>query len=174
MGENPSEFRGASRPVEQVSWNDALRFCKRLSHKAGKTVRLPTEAQWEYACRAGSSTRFSFGDDEGSLHLYANYCDASNTNAFPWQDKDHTDGHNKTAPCGSLLPNTWGLHDMHGNVSEWCRDGNAGYRFLRGGSWSSRPRHCRSAKRNGARAVAQGSSYGFRVVVSLSVGRGRR
>ncbi|MEI7836387.1 MAG: formylglycine-generating enzyme family protein, partial [Planctomycetota bacterium] len=100
MGKNPSEFKGAKNPVECVSWDDAVEFCKKLSAKTGKTVRLPTEAEWEYACRAGTKTGFSFGDDYADLHKYGNYCDESNTNGLEWQDKEHNDGHDKTAPVG--------------------------------------------------------------------------
>ena len=113
MGNNPSNFKGADRPVEQVSWNDAVEFCKKLTEietKAGRvpqgmSYQLPTEAQWEYACRAGTSTMYSWGDSISSKN--ASY------------DRDFDDG---TTPVGKYPANPWGFHDMHGNVSEWCSD----------------------------------------------------
>jgi len=136
MGTNPSNFRGPANPVERVSWDEAAEFCRKLSAKAGKTFRLPTEAEWEYACRAGSKTRFSFGDSDSVLGDYAWY--GSNSGG-------------KTQPVGQKKPNAWGLYDMHGNVWEWCADwfgsyssgastdpqgaGSGGRRVVRGGSW---------------------------------------
>jgi len=183
MGKNPSAFKGAKNPVETVSWEDAVEFCKKLSAKTGKTVSLPTEAQWEYACRAGTKTRFGFGDADADLCKYGNYCDKSNTNGFLWQDKDHNDGFDKTAPVGSLKPNNWGLYDMHGNVWESCSDwfadsyanaknqdpqgpGRGTDRVLRGGSWSSNPRECRSAGRVRLLPGIRFDYYGFRVAVA--------
>jgi formylglycine-generating enzyme required for sulfatase activity len=115
-------------PVESVSWNDIMDFCKRLTEKErvagrlpeGYEYSLPTEAQWEYACRAGTNTAFCFGDYEGKLWQYGNYCDSS-TN-YDWRDKNHNDGYDDTAPVGSFQPNAWGLYDMHGNVAEMCYD----------------------------------------------------
>jgi len=164
MGKNPSNFKDAKNPVETVSWDEAVEFCKKLSEKTGKKVHLPTEAQWEYACRAGSKTMFSFGDDVAELHKYGNYCDKSNTLGVPWQDKAHDDGHDKTAPVGSFKANAFGLYDMHGNVWEWCADGyqdsykgledkdppgpkDGTLRVLRGGGWFGTPVFCRSANR---------------------------
>jgi formylglycine-generating enzyme required for sulfatase activity len=139
MGTNPSNFKDATNPVEMVSLTDATEFCKKLSEKTGQAVRLPTEAEWEYACRAGSNTRFSFGDSDSILGDYA-----------WWQSNSG----GKTHPVGQKKPNAWGLYDMHGNVWEWCANwlgsyssgsatdprgpGSGGYRVLRGGSWSSR------------------------------------
>jgi formylglycine-generating enzyme required for sulfatase activity len=139
MGKNPSRFMGnPQRPVETVSWNDAMKFCRRLSKKEGVTYRLPTEAEWEYACRGGTTTRFSFGDDRDDLGDYAWW--GGNSQAT-------------THPVGQKRPNAWGLYDMHGNVFEWCADwyaddyysrsfivdpsgpGSGQLRLLRGGSW---------------------------------------
>ena len=182
IGKNPSSFKGAQNPVETVSWDEAVDFCKKLSQKTGKTVSLPTEAQWEYACRAGSKTRFSFGDADGDLCKYGNYCDQSNTSGYSWQDKDHNDGHDKTAPVGSFKPNAFGLYDMHGNVWEWCSDWYADsyanaknqdpqgpdsgtLRVLRGGGWGYVPLYCRSAFRIRCNPVYRYHYVGFRVVV---------
>lgn len=106
MGVNPSHFKGAYNPVEMVTWEDAVEFCRRLSElpaekAAGNVYRLPTEAEWEYACRAGTTTKFSFGDNESGLGDYAWYYDNSGRN---------------THPVGGKLPNAWGLYDMYGNV----------------------------------------------------------
>ncbi|WP_017744852.1 bifunctional serine/threonine-protein kinase/formylglycine-generating enzyme family protein [Scytonema hofmannii] len=159
MGNNPSYFKGARRPVEQVSWNDAVEFCKRLSQKIGKTYSLPTEAQWEYACRAGTTTPFHFG--ETITTNLANY-DGNYTyaNAVKGEYRE------QTTDVGKFLPNGFGLYDMHGNIWEWCQDawhdsyknapvdGTAWMgdnenqtRLLRGGSWIKDPRNCRSAYR---------------------------
>jgi formylglycine-generating enzyme required for sulfatase activity len=172
MGTNPSKFKGATNPVETVSWVDAVAFCKELSKTTGKTVRLPTEAEWEYACRAGSETRFAFGNDDTILGDYAWYLKNSDS---------------KTHPVGQKKPNAFGLFDMHGNVEEWCSDwrsegyanaknvgprgGNSGgYRVLRGGSWGSYAPNCRSAHRFGRVPDYRGQhsdTFGFRVAVDL-------
>jgi len=184
IGKNPSIFKGAKNPVENVSWDDAVEFCKKLSQKTGKTVSLPTEARWEYACRAGTKTRFGFGDKDEDLCKYGNYCDKSNTPGRPWQDKDHNDGFDKTAPVGSLKPNDWGLYDMHGNVWEWCSDWYAdsyanaknvdpagpdsgSLRVLRAGGWDADPQSCRSAGRYWDSPVHRYGFVGFRVAVDL-------
>jgi formylglycine-generating enzyme len=169
MGTNPSHFRGSNFPVTEVSWDDAMAFCKKLSEKEGKSYRLPTEAEWEYACRAGTSTRFSFGDNESDLDKYA------------WRyDKPNANG--RTHSVGQKRPNGYGLYDMHGNVWEWCQDwygenyyaqspGNdpAGAssgesRVLRGGFWSGDPSFCRSAYRFRNSPVGRDYYVGFRVV----------
>ena len=137
MGTNPSHFKGATHPVEMVYWNEAAEFCNKLSEKTRRTFRLPTEAEWEYACRAGTETAFSFGDDPSALGEYA------------WWGRNSAE---TTHPVGRNKPNAWGLYDMHGNVWEWCADwydaypkgpvtnpsGPAAgrYHVLRGGSWS--------------------------------------
>ncbi|MCA2940980.1 MAG: formylglycine-generating enzyme family protein, partial [Microcystis sp. M113S1] len=168
MGNNPSRFKNnPQNPVENVSWNDAQAFCQKLSQITGKTYRLPTEAEWEYACRAGTTTRYYFGDDDNQLGDYA--WGSANSN-------------NKTHPVGQKKPNAWGLHDMSGNVWEWCEDdwhnsyagapddGTAwidndnrsqSLKCLRGGSWNYSPNYCRSATRN--RFNPDYLDFGFRV-----------
>ena len=180
MGTHPSRFKGPRRPVEGVWWSDAMEFCKRLSQRTGSTMRLPTEAQWEYACRAGTTSRFSFGNSYDDLPRYANCSDAPHSTAAP-----PGAGSGGTANVGSLKPNRWGLYDMHGNVFEWCydwyRDSYSGladtdpqgapsgaYRVLRGGSWAGPPWQCRSAYRH--RFTADGRFnhlIGFRVVADV-------
>jgi formylglycine-generating enzyme required for sulfatase activity/serine/threonine protein kinase len=168
MGNNPSNFKGAKDPVEQVLHDNAVAFCRELSQQTGKTVRLPTEAEWEYACRAGTTSRFSFGDSDSSLSDHAWYSGNSGR---------------QTHPVGGKKPNAWGLYDMHGNVLEWCSDwsgeypggnsidpkgpNNGTYRVLRGGSWFNFPQNCRSAGRFRGTPDYTSYSLGFRVVVSL-------
>ena len=153
-----------------VSWNDAVAFCKWLSKKEGKTYRLPTEAEWEYACRAGTTTRYYSGDDPETLAKVGNVADATFKANFP--DWKYTikanDGYVFTAPVGKFKPNAFGLYDMHGNAWQWCADRyGADYyaasalddptgpdsgpcRVLRGGSWFNGPIYARSADRSGA------------------------
>ena len=151
MGNNPSSFKGARRPVEEVSWHDAVEFCRKLSRLTGKEWSLPTEAEWEYACRAGTQTAYSFGDYAGKLGDYA------------WYNKN---SRSRTHPVGQKLANAWGLFDMHGNVYEWCADWYDDYgsgavvdptgpadvhsfRVFRGGGWLNNAGYCRSADRIG-------------------------
>jgi formylglycine-generating enzyme required for sulfatase activity/uncharacterized caspase-like protein len=177
MGNNPSCFEGKNRPVERVSWNNATEFCEKLSKKTGRDYRLPSEAEWEYACRAGTTTPFYFGETiTGEL---ANY-KASETYA----DEQKGEYREQTTPVGQFPPNAFGLYDMHGNVWEWCQDvwhssydgapddgsawvngGNSRYRVARGGSWFSYPWRCRSANRYNSLSVeADFNDIGFRLV----------
>jgi eukaryotic-like serine/threonine-protein kinase len=169
MGNNPSSFKGENRPVERVSWNDAQEFCKKLSQRTGRTYRLPSEAEWEYACRAGTRTAYYFGDDAGKLGEYAWFAENSGS---------------QTHSVGSFIANGFGLHDMHGNLWEWCQDpyynhyrgaptdgsvreGNSPDRLLRGGSWYLLFAHfCRSANRDRWNPGLRSDIFGLRLVVS--------
>jgi formylglycine-generating enzyme required for sulfatase activity len=184
----PGFAQAGDHPVIDVTWNDAKAFCAWLSKKEGKTYRLPTEAEREYAARAGTSTRYGFGDDEADLSKHGNYCDTSNTNGLPWQDKQRDDGFDKTAPAGSFKPNAWGIYGMHGNVWEWCQDWydedyyktgpaanppgpvTGARRVLRGGSWISNSASCRSASRTGLGPIMRTNYIGFRIVLVSSPG----
>ena len=120
-----------NKPHSTASWNDSQKFCSKCS-QLGMKVQLPTEAQWEYACRAGTQTAFSFGDSYDELYKYGNYCDKSFNSDIDivkrsFQDNGHDDGFKYYAPVKSFRPNAWGLYDMHGNVSEWCSDPFGGY-----------------------------------------------
>ena len=175
MGNNPSLFKGAKNPVENFSWDDAVSFCKKLSEMpeekaAGREYRLPTEAEWEYACRAGSSKAYSFGETAESLGEYAWFGVGSAVT---------------THPVGEKKANRWGLYDMHGNVWEWCQDWfgiyptgavtdpqgpNGGlWRVSRGGGWCIDAGRCRSANRGRNNPSNGNASYGFRLALSPSV-----
>jgi len=164
MGQRRGGFDGDNLPVEEVTWKDAVAFCEKLSKQEGKTYRLPTEAEWEYACRAGAMGRFSGGEKLDEL---------------AWYDDN---GEEKTHPVATKKPNAWGLYDMHGNVAEWCADFYAApyaaqaagdpagpaqgtSRVVRGGSWSSFERGCRCASRSNANPAHQMKTVGFRVVL---------
>lgn len=177
MGNNPANFKGAKRPVENVSWNDAVEFCRKLSQKTGRSYRLPSEAEWEYACRAGTTTPFYFG--ETITTDLVNY------------DGNYTYGsapkgvfRGTTTEVGKFPPNAFGLYDMHGNVWEWCQDdwyadykgaptdgsarlsGNDNHnKLLRGGSWNNFPEVCRSANRSNASRGYRHVNNGFRVML---------
>ena len=182
MGKNPSHFKGATLPVETVSYDDALAFCQKLSDlpaekAAGRKYRLPTEAEWEYCCRAGTSTPFHFGNELNGTQ--AN-CDGNNpygtTKKGPYLEK--------TSPVGSYPANAWGLYDMHGNVWEWCQDWYAAYPkqsvtdprgpevgsscVNRGGSCYSVAASCRSAYRFGDDPSYRNYWIGFRLALSSS------
>ena len=161
MGANPSSFKGANNPVENVSWDDAVAFCAKLSAlpaevAAGRVYRLPTEAESEYACRAGTTTGYSFGDDAQDLGEYAWFSDNSG---------------NTTHGVGEKLPNDWGLCDMHGNVFEWCSDAVGSYRVFRGGSWYYEAAYCRSAYRYSLAPSFRSAYLGFRLALSSPSGK---
>ena len=174
MGTDPSDFKGDNLPVEQMSWDDAVGFCRKLSAKESKRYRLPTEAEWEYACRAGTTTAFNTGPTISTDQ--ANY-NGDYTYAGGRKGIDRK----KTMPVGGFKSNTWGLYDMHGNVWEWCGDWYGEYRrseavdptglasgkrrVLRGGSWSSYPRYCRSAHRRAYSPDFRINDWGFRLVL---------
>ncbi|MBD2625814.1 formylglycine-generating enzyme family protein [Anabaena variabilis FACHB-164] len=177
IGSNPSNFKGENRPVEQVSWDDAVKFCQALTERTGKTYRLPSEAEWEYACRAGTTTPFYFG--ESITPELVNY----NSN-IPYAAAPKGKYRQQTTEVGIFPPNSFGLYDMCGNTWEWCQDyyqnnytgtpndGRAWlktiskeYRLMRGGSWSRAASGCRSANRHWHSPDARGNHYGFRVVV---------
>ncbi|TGO03588.1 hypothetical protein PN36_03650 [Candidatus Thiomargarita nelsonii] len=161
MGNNPSRFKGEKRPVEKVYWKDAVEFCQKLSALTGETYRLPSEAEWEYACRAGTTTPFYFGETITS--------DLVNSNG------------RKTTEVGQFPPNAFGLYDMHGNVREWCADTyhdsyqgaptdgsvwekGGKNRVRRGGSWSLSADICRTASRYWNVPDDRNGFVGFRVV----------
>lgn len=176
---DPANFKGAQLPVERVSWEEAVEFCARLSHKTQKTYRLPSEAEWEYACRAGTTTPFYFG--ETITPELVNY----NGN-YPYGKAAKGQYRQKTVEVGSLPPNAVGLYEMHGNVWEWCADAwhnsynkaptdgsvweaeSGSARLLRGGSWGNNSRLCRSANRSGNNPAWRYYNLGFRVVCSAS------
>jgi len=165
-GKRPSYFQGDNLPVEQVSYDEAAEFCRKLGIKEGKRYRLPTEAEWEYACRAGSTAPYNTGSD-GSALGEAGWYDANSGG--------------QTHPVGQKKPNAWGLFDMHGNVWQWCSDWYGPYpdgeltdprgaqtvrdRVLRGGSWRDPAERCRSARRRYSASDARYYSIGFRVVL---------
>ena len=177
MGDVPSHWKDDNRPVEQVNRDNVVKFCEKLSampteKAAGREYRLPTEAEWEYACRAGTKTRFSFGDDEAALGDHA------------WFDKN---AGGQTHPVGQKKANPWGLHDMHGNVWEWCSDRYGNYsadaatdpqgpsggsgRVIRGGCWRRTAGYCRAASRYGDDQFRRGHNLGFRLALSPSGSR---
>ena len=171
MGDNPSFFEGDDLPVERVSWDDVQEFISKLNDKEGTTkYRLPSEAEWEYACRAGTTTRYSFGDSESKLGDYAWY----------WYNSD-----GETHPVGQKKANPWGLYDLHGNVLEWVQDcGHSDYngaptdgsawilaceyegasRVNRGGGWGSLAGLCRSARRGHDVHRGRYNVLGFRIL----------
>ena len=192
MGKNPSFFSAAGRgkdkvagldtrrfPVEWISWDDATEFCKKLSQTEGKIYRLPTEAEWEYACRAGTKTAFSFGDtiSTDQANYYGDFVFAGGKKGI---DRE------RPTPVGSYPANAFGLYDMHGNVWQWCQDwydkdyyqkspkndpvnetaGKLKLRVMRGGSWHNSPSGARSACRSFGTPVVRNWNYGFRVVLS--------
>ena len=183
-------------PVVNVSWNDAQAFTSWLSRKEGETFRLPTEAEWEYACRAGSTTRYTFGNDAEGLAAVGNVFDGTANEKFPqlksWPKIVARDGHVHTAPVGRYKPNAWGLFDMHGNVWEWCSDGYAADYYQRsptndpsGSSLAPQrvfarrvldwhPRDDRSAVREKSGPEFRSTHNGFRVARDARGSRERR
>jgi formylglycine-generating enzyme required for sulfatase activity len=191
IGNNPSNFTGATLPVEKVSWFDAVNYCNARSQREGlipeytivseyvgrnwnaNGYRLPTEAEWEYACRAGTTGPFSTGNNITT--------DQANYNGnYPYANNTKGTYRKKTTDVGSFAPNPWGLYDMHGNVWEWCWDWYENYkegsqtnptgaysgsfRVLRGGSWDSYARFLRSAYRYSNTPTSRSNNIGFRVV----------
>jgi formylglycine-generating enzyme required for sulfatase activity len=174
-------------PALNVTWNDAVAFCDWLSHKEGRKYRLPTEAEWEYSCRAKTTTRYYSGDDEATLAHVANLADPSAKRKIPaWRTTtSHDDGYVFTAPVGQLRPNAFGLHDMHGNLWEWCADWyDADYykssprqdppgpasgtvRVARSGCWNEGLRTCRAADRSKGVPSYRSSGVGVRVLLAL-------
>ena len=171
VGSNPSKFKGPNNPVEMVRWSDCSKFVKKLNAKIeGGAFRLPTEAEWEYACRAGSTNTYCYGDDPAQLTEYA------------W----HKSNSARPSAVGKKKPNAWGLHDMHGNVWEWCQDrysddyyrkspladpqgpASGWTRVSRGGSWDFAAQFCRSADRGNPMLGYHWHDLGFRIVMELS------
>jgi formylglycine-generating enzyme required for sulfatase activity len=165
MGENPSGFKGDDLPVEMIAWEDAVKYCERLSQREQRKFRLPTEAEWEYACRGGTTSAWSFGELQSQVAEYG------------WCQENAA---NKTYPVGQKLTNPLGLYDMHGNVWEFCSDWygaypaaaeqdpsgpiSGPYRVFRGGSYFFPSGESRSSNRPDKRFPAKGSNLGFRVV----------
>ena len=175
MGTNPSNFKGDNLPVENVSWDDIQEFLVKLNKKTGKTYRLPTEAEWEYAARAGTTTPFSTGNCLSTNQ--ANY-----DGNYPYSSCNKGTYREQTTTVGSFSANAWGIYDMHGNVWEWCQDvyksdyysqsknstnpiyeGNGSYRVMRGGSWGNYASYCRSANRVNVTPTYRGNDLGFRL-----------
>ncbi|MBN2308414.1 MAG: formylglycine-generating enzyme family protein [Candidatus Hydrogenedentes bacterium] len=180
MGENPSKVKGDKNPVEQIRWSDAVRYCNARSRQEGLEpaydlknwtcrfdvdgYRLPTEAEWEYACRAGTDSAYSFGDGEAALPQYG------------WFERN---ARGKPRPTGTRKPNPWGLHDMHGNLWEWCNDfyqvdyyanspdtdprgpASGEKKVLRGGCWNSTPDACRAAYRYNEDPAYTDACFGY-------------
>ncbi len=183
MGDNPAKFKVQDNyPVESVSWDDAQEFIKRLNNKTGKRYRLPSEAEWEYACRdGGEKQRFAGVSDWSLLYLYGNFCDKNCE--FSWKTPDQDDGYKNTAPVGTYKPNKLGLYDMTGNVWEWVLDvydkdaykrhekdnpinlvgGNE--RVARGGGWRSEIRRSRCSYRTRDAQNDRNMLIGFRLAL---------
>jgi len=190
LNPEPSSFKGDNRPVEQVNWDDATEFCRRLSQQTDRTYRLPSEAEWEYACRAGTPTPFHFG--ETLSDELANYCAQDREIVSTLYKGIYGRGilgqyREETTEVGQFPANPFGLFDMHGNVLEWCEDDwhdsyqgapsdgtpwldterTEATKLLRGGSWDFNPRYCRSACRYGSTRDIRVNDVGFRVCCVL-------
>ena len=177
MGQNPSSFKGEKRPVENVSWEDAKTFIEKLKKETGYEFRLPTEGEWECACRAETTTPFSFGENIKSEQVNFD-------GRVPYNNGPESTYRQATVDIGTLPSNSWGLYEMHGNVLEWCEDWLGNYeskdienpivdpvgpstgefRVLRGGSWANGGRNCRSALRRGFLPSRRDNRVGFRLV----------
>jgi len=173
-------FRGNELPAESISWFKAVAFCNKLSQTEDRTYRLPTEAEWEYACRSGTTTRFSFGDSDADFPLYGNIISVVTD---PARQVGFEDGYKMMAPVATFKPNGFGLYDMHGNIYEWCSDwygedyyskspivdpngpATGSARVVRGGSWNCPPRQCRSAHRRHFPPHYPIHFVGFRIVL---------
>jgi len=173
MGNNPSIFRdNLQAPVENTSWLEAQDFCRKLAQRSQHFYRLPSESEWEYACRAGTNTAFHFGDSSEQLADYAWFGDNANK---------------RSHPVGAKVPNPWGLHEMHGGIWEWCEDiwhdsfkdapvdgsawvnnDNSSRRVRKGGSWSNEARLCRAASREWHWQSDRYNDIGLRVVISAT------
>ncbi|MEB3123792.1 MAG: formylglycine-generating enzyme family protein [Snowella sp.] len=180
LNPDPADFKGDDRPVEQINWHEAVEFCQRLSRKTARNYRLPSEAEWEYACRAGTKTPFHFG--ETITTELANY----NGN-YLYGKGSKGEYRNETTPVGQFgVANNFGLCDLHGNVWEWCADpwhdnykdaptdgsvweagGDNNRKILRGGSWYNPPGYCRSAYRSFNTPDIRFNVFGFRVVCAV-------
>ena len=168
MGTNPAFFKGDDLPVERITWREANEFCRRLSEKEQERYRLPTQAEWEYACRAGTTSVYYSGESKAALDVAGWYLGNSG---------------NQAHPVGRKQPNPWGLYDMHGNVSEWCAEREEerstdttsaqldaeekALRDLRGGSWGLNASDCRSASRHSNAGTFRYFDLGMRVVCEL-------
>jgi len=203
MGRQPTSAGGPVNPASAVSWSEAVTFCEKLSampaeRSAGRVYRLPTEAEWEYACRAGTTTEYCFGDDASELGEYAWFLGNSGNSEIDFQKLGPLErveavqsNDNRLHPIGQKKPNAWGLHDMHGNMWEWCQDYYSKYtaeavtnplvsepgsgvlgstRIVRSGGWRVYALGCSSAYRNGNMESLQGPVNGFRVVLNASAG----
>jgi formylglycine-generating enzyme required for sulfatase activity len=191
MGFNRSRVQRPGLPVERTTWFEALKFCERVSEaNPGLRFTLPTEAQWEYACRAGTKTAYAWGDNPDDGKGWANAADQSLKKKLPnapaaWKFFSWDDGFVFTSPVGSFKANTFGLYDMNGNAWQWCQDHYGDYekgaatdptgadtgalRVLHGGSWINGPRRCRSAYRLRLSPVSRCGGIGFRVAVAAGV-----
>lgn len=152
MGYNPSSFKGADNPVEQVSWYDCQDFIKKLNSKTGRKFRLPKEAEWEFAARGGNKT-----------HNYT-YSGSNNLDEVGWYDRN---SNTKTHPVGLKKPNELGIYDMSGNVSEWCEESSGAKRIVRGGSWINFDSCCTVSCRDDYYPDSGNSHYGFRLVMDV-------
>jgi formylglycine-generating enzyme required for sulfatase activity len=183
MGDNPSRFKDEeSLPVDSVSWHDCQEFIKKLREKDKKPYRLPTEAEWEYACRAGTTTPFYCGETISTDQANYNGSHSVYGGTYAYGDGKKGVYRGKTTPVGSFPPNAWGLYDMHGNVWQWCQDWRGYYpvsdvidpqgphagadRVLRGGAWNHNPDRCRSALRGGHPPDSRHADWGFRLCFS--------